>query len=129
MSRHAIRLVGAAAAAAMALIYVAIGLGVLQVVDPATQTESLLPFGAAAGGAFLLGAALLALTDRRSLWILGAIFQVGVAVMYVVVGQQRTPPFEIWGITLRIIQVPLFAVLVYLAVRPPERRAIETSRI
>jgi hypothetical protein len=125
MSRHAIRLAGAAAAALMAVIYFGIGLGVLQVVDPTTQTESLLPFGAAAGGAFLLGTALLATTDRRPLWVLGAIFQVGVAVMYVVVGQQRTPPFEVWGVTLRLIQVPLLAVLVYLAVRPPEPGRIE----
>ena len=119
MSRHAIRIAGAVAAAVMAVIYFGLGLGTLQVIDPATQKESLLPFGAAAGGAFLLGAALLVLADRRILWVLGAIFQVGVAIMYVVVGQQRTPPFEVWGITLRLIQVPLFIALVYLAVRRP----------
>ena len=124
MSRHAIRLGGAAASGLMALIYFGIGLGVLQVVDPATQTESLLPFGAAAGGAFLLGAALLSTTDRRPLWVLGAIFQVAVAIMYVVVSQQRTPPFEVWGITLRIIQVPLFAALLYLALKSPESRPV-----
>lgn len=124
MSRHAIRLGGAAASGLMALIYFGIGLGVLQVVDPATQTESLLPFGAAAGGAFLLGAALLSTTDRRPLWVLGAIFQVAVAIMYVVVSQQRTPPFEVWGITLRIIQVPLFAALLYLALKSPEARSV-----
>src|SRR5512135_2172442 len=123
MSRQAIRLGGAAAEGLMALIYFGIGLGILQVVDPATQTESLLPFGAAAGAAFLLGAALLSTTDRRPLWVLGAIFQVVVAIMYVLVSQQRTPPFEVWGITLRIIQVPLLAALLYLAVKPPEARS------
>jgi hypothetical protein len=124
MSRHAIRLVGAAAAAVMALIYVAIGLGALQVVDPATQTESMLPFGVGAGAIFLVGAALLAFTDRRILWTLGAILQIAVAIMYVVVSQQRTPPFEIWGLTLRLIQIPLLAVLVYLAVKAPEARLV-----
>ena len=120
MSRFTIRLVGAAAAAVMAVIYFAIGLGAIQVVDPTTQTDSLLPFGAAAGAMFVIGAVLLATTDRRLLWILGAVLQVGVAIMYVVVGQSRTPPFEVWGLTLRLIQVPLLAVLVYLAVRSPE---------
>lgn len=128
MTRHAIRLVGATAAALMALIYLLIGVGALQVVDPATQADSLLPFGAAAGAAFLLGAVLLAFTDRRWLWVLGAAFQVAVAIMYVVVGQQRTPPFEPWGITLRLIQIPLLAILVYLAVRPPEGRPFVIAR-
>ncbi|HYL41493.1 MAG TPA: hypothetical protein VET90_09305 [Candidatus Binatus sp.] len=123
MTRPTIRYVGAAAASVMAVIYFCIGLGVLQVIDPASQTDSLLPFGAAAGAMFLLGAILLATTDRRALWVLGAVLQVAVAVMYVAVGQQRTPPFEIWGVTLRVIQVPLLAVLVYLAVRAPEARS------
>jgi peptidoglycan/LPS O-acetylase OafA/YrhL len=120
MSRHAIRIGGAVAATVMALIYFGIGLGALQVVDPATQRDSLLPFGALAGGAFLLGAVLLVLTDRQVLWILGALFQVFVAIMYVVVSQSRTPPFELWGVTLRVIQVPLFLALVVLALRRPE---------
>jgi len=29
----------------------------------------------------------------------------------------------LWGITLRIIQLPLLAALIYLAVRPPQRTA------
>ncbi len=126
MSRFTIRLVGAAACAVMAVIYFAIGLGALEVVDPTTQTDSLLPFGAAAGTLFVIGAVLLATTDRRVLWIVGAILQVGVAILYVAVGQSRTPPFEVWGITLRLIQVPLLAVLVYLAGKAPEGAAVRT---
>jgi hypothetical protein len=119
MSRHAVRLVGAAAAAIMALVYFGIGAGALQVVDPPAAEGEMLFFGATAGAAFLLGAVLLTTLDRPILWVMGALFQVIVAVMYVVVAQQRTPPFEVWGITLRLLQVPLFAVLVYLAVRSP----------
>jgi hypothetical protein len=41
---------------------------------------------------------------------------------YFAVAPSRTPAFEVWGITLRIIQVPLFAALVLLALRTPEPR-------
>lgn len=123
MSRRGIRLVGAAAATVMAGIYYLIGLGVLQVVDPGTTTgeaPDMLVFGAGAGTLFLVGAILLATMDRRLLWVVGAVLQVFVATMYVVVSQQRAPAFELWGITLRVLQVPLFAALVYLALRSPE---------
>jgi hypothetical protein len=53
--------------------------------------------------------------------VLGALLQVGVIVMYVIVGQERTPAFEAWGITIKILQVVLLGALLYLALRPPER--------
>ena len=80
-------------------------------------------FGALAGGAFLLGAVLLFTLDRRWLWIAGALFQVFVIWAYVDVSKTRTPPFEMWGITLRIIQLPLLAALAWLAIRKPEPAA------
>ena len=122
MSRRTIRFVAAAFAGAMAAIYFLIGLGVLTVVEGQSTDASLLGFGAMAGSAFLLGAFLLLATDRRWLWILGALLQVFVVVGYVMVASDRTPAFEVWGITLRIIQIPLFAALVYLAVRPTDSR-------
>ena len=118
MGRRQVRYLAAIAAGAMAAIYFLIGLGVLEVVDPASAADTgtdMLGFGASAGAMFLLGAVLLLALDRRFLWVGGAVLQVLVFAMYLVVSQQRTPAFEIWGITLRIIQVPLFAALVYLA--------------
>lgn len=127
MSRHTIRLVGAVAAAAMAGLYYLIGLGVLTVVEPGTSvgdTPDMLVFGGGAGTMFLVGAILLATTDRRVLWIAGAILQVLVFAMYLSVSPTRTPTFEVWGITLRMIQVPLFTVLAYLALKAPERSVV-----
>ncbi|HEX7172227.1 MAG TPA: hypothetical protein VF365_06425 [Candidatus Limnocylindria bacterium] len=118
MNRRTIRLAAAAFAGGMAAIYFLIGLGVLTVVEAQDTDASLFGFGAMAGGAFLLGAVLLLATDRRWLWILGALLQLFVAVGYFTVAADRTPAFEVWGLTLRIIQVPLFAALVYLALRP-----------
>ena len=118
--RRTIRYLAAAIAAVTAVMYLLIGFGVLHVVDQATpDAPSLLDFGLMAGAAFALGALLLLTMDRRVLWVLGAILQVGVIVMYVVVGQQRTPAFELWGITIKILQVALLGALLYLALRPP----------
>lgn len=120
-SRSTIRRVAAGIAGVMALIYFGIGLGVLDVGGSSGDTSFLIVFGAMAGGAFLLGAILLFWSDRRWLWILGVAFQVFVYVAYVNVSKQRTPPFEVWGITLRIIELPLLGALVYLAARSPRR--------
>jgi hypothetical protein len=105
-----------------ALLYFGIGAGVLVVVDEAaTDAPGLFEFGASAGAAFVVGALLLLTLDRRVLWVLGALLQVGVIVMYVAVGQQRTPPFELWGILIKAFQVGILGALVYLIVRPPTR--------
>jgi hypothetical protein len=124
LDRRTVRHLAAALSAAMAGIYFLIGLGVLDVGGGSGDDAGfLIVFGAMAGSAFALGTVLLLATDRRWLWILGAVFQVFVFWAYVDVARQRTPPFETWGITLRIIQVPLLLALAYLALRVPDVRA------
>jgi hypothetical protein len=118
--RRTIRYTAAAVAASMALIYFGIGLGVLDVGGSEADQTFLIVFGGLAGGAFLLGALLLVRFDRRWLWVVGAVFQIFVYWAYFNVAKTRTPPFEVWGIALRIIQLPLLAALIYLAVRAPE---------
>jgi hypothetical protein len=118
-NRRIIRYGAAALSAVIAAIYYLIGLGVLHVVEPRPGEPSLLFFGLPAGSAFLLGSLLLVLFDRRALWILGALLQVLVVLGYFAVAASRTPSFEAWGITLRLIQIPLFVALVYLVVRAP----------
>ncbi len=117
ISRRTIRYGAAAVAAIMAAIYFLIGLGVLNVGGTDSDRDFLWVFGALAGGAFLLGAVLLVGVDRRWVWVAGLIFQVFVYWAYVDVSTTRTPPFETWGITLRVIQLPLLVALGYLAVR------------
>jgi hypothetical protein len=117
ISRQTIRYGAAAVAAVMAAIYFLIGLGVLNVGGTDSDRAYLWVFGALAGGAFLLGAVLLVAVDRRWVWVAGLLFQVFVYWAYVDVSKTRTPPFEMWGLTLRIIQLPLLVALGYLAVR------------
>ncbi len=39
--------------------------------------------------------------------------------MYVVVSTNRTPPFEAWGLSIKVLQLVLLGALLYLSVRPP----------
>ncbi len=120
--RRTIRYVAAAASAVTAILYFAIGIGVLKVVDGVSaDAPSLLAFGAPAGAAFVLGAVLLVALDRRILWVLGAVLQVLVIVVYIAVSAQRTPPFETWGILIKVLQAAILAALVYLVLDTPAR--------
>lgn len=118
-SRRLVRYAAAAIALGVAAIYFAIGLGVVTVVNETPKDMSMFGFGVPAGSAFVIGAVLLIAFDHRSLWFLGALLQVGTIVMYFVVSTQREPPFEIWGILIKIGQALLLVALVYLVVRVP----------
>jgi deazaflavin-dependent oxidoreductase (nitroreductase family) len=119
VSRRVVRYSAAAVATTMAIIYFGIGAGMLDVGGSSADRQFLWVFGALAGGSFLFGATLLVLFDRRWLWIGGLAFQLFVYWAYVDVSKSRTPPFEVWGITLRVIQVLLLLALVYLAWQAP----------
>jgi len=122
--RWRVRLAGAALAFANAVVYALIGMGVARVVeDAAGAGVSLAVFGAMAGTAFLLGAALLVALDNRPAWLVGAAFQLFAIVAYVDVAPQRTPAYEPWGIGLKVAQAALLVLLVYLALTPAHRRA------
>ena len=117
-TRRTVRTVGAITAAVMAAIYFLIGIGVLRVgttADGSADAGFMLVFGLSAGSAFLLGAVLLTMTDRRVLWVLGVVLQVLVYIGYFSVAPQRTPPYELWGLTLRAVQVPLLVALLFLS--------------
>ncbi|HYM84674.1 MAG TPA: hypothetical protein VEY67_11025 [Candidatus Dormibacteraeota bacterium] len=119
-ARRAIRLLAAFLSLTCAVIYALIGAGAIRVVT-GDQT-GIDGFGAISAAAFGLGALLLLFTDRRPTWALGALFQVVAIVMYFVVAEKRTPPFEAWGLGLKAIQGVLLVLLVALLARPPERR-------
>ena len=122
--RTTVRRVAAALAAATAVLYFGIGVGLLQVADEASAEAAggLFQFGLLSGSAFVLGALLLVLFDHRGLWLLGCLLQVGVLVMYVAVSPQRNPPFEAWGILIKVLQALILVALVYLVLHVPPRR-------
>jgi peptidoglycan/LPS O-acetylase OafA/YrhL len=107
-------LVATASAAVMAVIYLLIGTETLSVIEPVTDQPT---FGYAAAAAFGVLAVVVYQSRRRLVWVAAALMQLFVAFVYFNLADQRTPHFEMWGITLRIIQIPLIAALVYLAIR------------
>jgi hypothetical protein len=121
-SRQTIRYVAAALAGLISLLYLLIGLQVVSVID---QTEDQAGFAIPAAIAFALGAALLLAMDRRIVWIAGALLQIGMIVMYFVVAPDRSPNFELWGVLIRILQVPLLAALLYLGLAASPKRVPE----
>jgi hypothetical protein len=116
-------------ALANAAVYGLIGAGVVRVVEPAPQGgPSLALFGVLAGGAFLLGAVLLLGFDRRLLWWLGAAFQAFTIVTYFTVAPQRVPSYEVWGLSLKVAQVVLLALLLALGLMRAGSPAAEEVR-
>ncbi len=118
--RRALRYLAAALSIAMAAVYLLIGLEVIKVVDgPSSDAPSMLVFGGLSAAAFVVGAVLLTVFDRRILWALGGLFQIFAIAMYFAVAPQRDPSYEPWGIGLKIGQGVLLLALAYLALRAP----------
>jgi hypothetical protein len=99
---------------ACALVYFAIGLGLVYEQKP--EGVQLWAFGFSAALAFGLGVVLMLARSGRVVWILGALFMVLAIVAYLAVSPRRDPSFEIWGISLKIAQVAILAALLGLLV-------------
>ena len=117
MRAQDLRLVAAIAAVGSAILYYLIGFGVLNVGESTSgATTDLLGFGLVVGTAFLGVAAVVWLFRNR--WLLGAIGLIDAAVVagYFAMSSLREPPFEVWGLTIKVLQVVTFvsiAVLVF----------------
>jgi hypothetical protein len=116
---HAIRLATAGLAALSAVIYLLIGLGVVEVVvlGPGDPNPSWL--GVPASATFAFGALVMLRSERLTLWALGAVVQVVAISAYFGVAGDRTPPYEAWGILLVIAQLLILGALVVLLARYP----------
>jgi hypothetical protein len=49
--------------------------------------------------------------------------------MYFAVAELRSPPFELWGLLTKALQVVLLAAVVYLAIRCAGQRAASTRSL
>jgi hypothetical protein len=103
-------------AAAIAIVYFLIGFEVVTVWEGGVGQRQ---FGLLAGSAFLAGAVVISFTDKRVLWVLGALAQVPIILAYFDFASEREPAFEPWGITIRVLQVVLIFALGYLASTRP----------
>lgn len=123
-ARPRLRAIAATLAATVAAVYGLIALHVVTVLEgPASQVaRDQFAFAGPASLVFIVGALLLARYDDRRLWVLGAVLQLLIIAMYLSVADERQPAFELWGVTLRALQVFLLVPLTLLALR---RRATD----
>jgi hypothetical protein len=106
--------VAAGLAAAMAALYLAIFAGVLSVGRAEPGELGVLGM---AGAVFAVIAALLWTVHRWWLWLAVGLLQLPIVAMYVAIAPERDPSFEVWGLTIRVLQAALVAVLVTLVAR------------
>lgn len=97
--------VAAGSAAATAIIYLLIGLGVVFVGRPTTgENASLFEFGVVMATVSAIVAALLLRFRSRRLWIAVGVVQAIVIVGYFVLADVRDPHFEPWGLVIKALQ-------------------------
>jgi hypothetical protein len=93
--RPLIRRTAAGIAVLIALIYFLIGFQLVAVLENTSEQTA---FGLIAGGAFVIGAALILAFDRRWLWTMGTLAQLFIIWTYFNLADQRAPDFEFWGV-------------------------------
>jgi hypothetical protein len=123
VQRSRLQLVAVACSAAIALVYLALFTGLLDL--PGAETGELGILGVA-GGVFAVLAGLLWWLHSRVLWAIGAVLQVLLAWMYVAVAPEREPAFEVWGVTIRALSLALLVALVSLLVAGRRERSEQT---
>ena len=113
--RRRVRAFAAVMAACSSVIYFLIGLRVVSVIQ---NPEEQVGFGLVAGAGFAIAVLLILSVDQRALWVAGAVLQGLIIFMYFTLAAERIPEFEVWGILLRVVQVPLLVAITHLAIRP-----------
>lgn len=116
-TRKIVRWSAAGLSGITALLYLLIGLNVVSIgeITPEEQTAFALP----AAAVFLGGLIVALLWDKRWLWLVGALGLTLIIVMYFNLASQRVPDYEVWGILIRVVQVPLLVSLLYLGFTTP----------
>jgi peptidoglycan/LPS O-acetylase OafA/YrhL len=123
--RRVARLAAATLSSVIAVLYALIASGLVTVLDGPTAARDQLAFATPAAVVYLVGAVLLLRFDQRRLWVLGALLQAAVIAQYLNLASEREPPFEPWGIAIRVVQAALLAVLVVLAIGPARQHGSE----
>ncbi len=111
------RRLAAAAAAATAVLYALIGVGVLVVTNEGPSTD-LQVFGLTAAAAFVAVAVVVTRARRRLVLAIVGALVVPVLIMYAVMAEVREPHVELWGLLIVALQVVLVGALVVAVVVP-----------
>lgn len=110
------------AAAAAALLYLFIALGILSAGESVEGgTTDLFAFGALLATTFVVVAAALWRFESRAVWGVIALVQIVVLVGYVAVSGVREPAFEVWGLLIKACQATVLVAVAYLVLRGSQR--------
>jgi hypothetical protein len=113
-----VRLVGIVAAVAAAAVYLTIGFGFVSVGTTADgDAPGMLEFGILSAAMMLAVAGALWRLRSRLVWLGIAVLQVLVIVFYVAVASIRQPPFEAWGLLIKVCQLVVLGAAAWLALR------------
>jgi len=123
--RVLLRNVAIALCTVCAVVYFAIGLGLIY--EQRSGGMRLWVFGYSTALVFAVGIVLLLARPGRIVWTLGSAFTVFAIVAYVVVAPSRDPHFEIWGISLKVAQAVILAALLGLIVLDRRRTAVDPA--
>jgi hypothetical protein len=124
MNSSVVRYVAIGASVVAAVLYLGIGLGLLDIGEAAEPNDpGLFEFGAMMAAVFGATAVLLWLVRSRILWIAVAVVQVIVLLGYVAAASYREPAFELWGIAIKVAQAVVLVAMVYLIAHAREATA------
>jgi hypothetical protein len=113
MKHRSALVIASVVSASMAVIYLLIGLRVIEVIEPADDQPG---FGLVAA-AFFAGMAILIASIRRPIvWMVAMTMHLFVAFVYFDLAVDRVPQYETWGLALRALQIPAILALGWLAV-------------
>ena len=117
MTDTAVRVRRAAAVTAgiIAVLYVLTGTGWVAVT--AEQEPGVIPPLLVGAVAYALLSALLVLARGRGPLVAGVALQVPALLLYVAIAAERIPAFEVWGLTIKALQVALLAACLALIAR------------
>ena len=117
-ARRGLVMLAAGSSALMAVIYLLIGLRMVEVIQPADEQPA---FGLVAAAFFAGVAAVLIRWQRPIVWFLALANHMFVAYVYFDLASERMPDFEAWGLGLRVLQVPAILALGFLLFRSRHR--------
>lgn len=118
------RILAAGAAAVVAVQYGLIGFAIPPIGAAASgEAPDLLQFGLMAGATFAIASGLLLLTRSRAVPIGVAAWSALVIVAYVAFASLRVPQYELWGLSVKAVQLVVLGAALYLVVREPAGHA------
>jgi hypothetical protein len=121
MRAQVVRPVAAIAAAGSAILYYLIGFGVLDIGESTTGgQEELFGFGFAMGTIFLAVTAVTLLATNRGILAAAGLLDAIPLIGYFAMSSLREPPYEVWGLTIKVLQAVTFIAIFVMVLSPRE---------